>query len=65
VPDADNEGSYGVLEKSGQIASAKGHHPITLRYFQAGGEKAEQVFIEGQLMGRRETKSNMLGYHEE
>ncbi len=58
----DNDGSHGVLEKSGQIALAKGHHPVKLRYFQAGGEKALQVFIEGPTMARREIKSSMLSY---
>jgi len=56
----DNDGGHGAIEKSGQIALAKGHHPIKLRYFQAGGEKALQVFMEGPGMEKRAIKSGML-----
>ena len=61
----DNDGGHGAIEKSGQLALAKGHHPVKLRYFQAGGEKSLQVFIEGPAMTRREIKSSMLSYRRE
>ncbi len=33
----DNDGPHGSQERSGQVALRAGPHPITVRYFQAGG----------------------------
>jgi hexosaminidase len=36
----DNDGLHGAEEKAGMIALRAGRHPMTVRYFQAGGGAA-------------------------
>ena len=50
----DNDGPHGAIERSGRIALEPGFHAIELRYFQRGGGKALQVFLQGPQMERRE-----------
>jgi hexosaminidase len=33
----DNDGLHGTQERTGMIALRAGRHPITVRFFQAGG----------------------------
>ena len=40
APVLDHDGPHTVSEKVGQVALAKGIHPLELVYFQAGGGKA-------------------------
>ena len=44
---ADNDGDHRTITKSGQVALEVGFHPIAVRYFQAGGEKALALQYQG------------------
>jgi hexosaminidase len=39
----DNDGIHGVAQQTGQIGLAAGLHPVTIRYFQRGGESALEL----------------------
>jgi predicted neuraminidase len=56
----DNDGPHGTTEKGGEIALQKGWHKIELLYFQAGGGKALQVFVESGGAEKTELKANTL-----
>ena len=46
----DNDGYHGLQEKAGMVALEAGFHPITVRYFQAGGGRA--LSLEAEIEGR-------------
>ena len=48
----DNDGIHGVSTQSGMIGLAEGFHPLTIRYFQRGGES--EVGLEAALNGSDE-----------
>ena len=50
----DNDGWHGAQERYGQIALKTGLHPIRVSYFQVGGGKALQVFVEGPGIDKHE-----------
>jgi hexosaminidase len=41
----DHDGYHGATERQGTIALAAGYHPITVRYFQAGGAQALRLSV--------------------
>ncbi len=43
----DNDGLHGMREFNGSIALKKGRHPLLLSYFQKGGGKGLEVWMEG------------------
>ncbi|MCL5035367.1 MAG: hypothetical protein M1395_09755 [Bacteroidetes bacterium] len=43
----DNNGLHGLTEKSGTVVLAKGHHPISVDYFQRAGSDSLAVFMKG------------------
>jgi hypothetical protein len=55
----DNDGSHGVVERSGQVALEAGWHPIKVLYYQEGGGKALKVSIKGPGMDKKEIPVNM------
>ena len=52
----DNNGSHGLLEKSGNIYLKPGLHFLEVRYFQRGGGQGLKVTYEGPAVKRREIK---------
>ena len=50
----DNNGSHGLLEKSGSIFLKPGVHFLEVRYFQRGGGKGLHVSYEGPDLKRQE-----------
>ncbi len=46
---ADNDGIHGVSEQSGMIGLAEGPHPVTIRYFQRGGDS--ELLLEATVEG--------------
>jgi len=43
----DNDGPHGMKEESGKIFLKSGYHIIEVQYFQNGGGKGLEVFMEG------------------
>ena len=43
---ANNDGSHGVRKRLGQIILAPGFHPVKVIYFQMGGGKTLEDFVE-------------------
>jgi len=41
----DHDGYHGAQDRSGQVALAAGHHPVTIRFFQATGGRELRVRI--------------------
>ncbi len=41
----DHDGLHGPSEKAGEVALARGHHPFTVHFFQAGGGRALELFV--------------------
>jgi hexosaminidase len=41
----DHDGYHGVADRGGQVALAAGHHPITIRFFQATGGRGLRVLV--------------------
>ncbi|MBM3289175.1 MAG: hypothetical protein FJY92_03405, partial [Candidatus Hydrogenedentes bacterium] len=58
----DNDGPHAAREVSGQIALEPGAHPIRVEYFQAGNDKALEVFIEGPGMAKETVEAKFLGH---
>ena len=56
----NNDGGHGKRERHGQIALSAGYHPIELVYFQMGGGKHLQVFVEGPGTEKHEITSAEL-----
>jgi hexosaminidase len=52
----DNDGWHGAQERYGQIALKAGLHPIRVSYFQVGGGKALQIFVEGPGIEKHEVQ---------
>jgi hexosaminidase len=59
-PVVKNDGQHSAFEKEGQTALKEGYHKIELRYFQAGGRKALQVFIKVPGKEKVEITKDML-----
>ncbi|MCK5816084.1 MAG: chitobiase/beta-hexosaminidase C-terminal domain-containing protein, partial [Flavobacteriaceae bacterium] len=58
----NNDYTHGTREKTGKMQLDKGMHLIELRYFQAGGGKALQVFISGDEFKKTEITASMLSH---
>jgi hypothetical protein len=58
----DNDGGHGARERKGQVALKPGFHPLRLEYFQMGGGKLLEVFIEGPEMEKHQFLTQEL-YH--
>ena len=56
----DNEGVHPTAEKQGDIELEAGDHPITVTYFQAGGEWVLKVEWSGPGITREEIPANVL-----
>lgn len=56
----DNDGVHPVGEKSGEIELAEGDQPITVTYFQGGGEFILSVSWEGPGITKQEIPSDVL-----
>jgi hypothetical protein len=56
----DNNGSHGLLEKSGSINLKPGLHFLEVRYFQRGGGQALKVTYEGPAVKRQEIKPSVM-----
>jgi hexosaminidase len=59
----DNDGWHGARERYGQIALQAGLHPLQVYYFQAGGGKALQIFLEGPGLPKQEIVEELLFYN--
>ncbi len=59
----DNDGIHGVSERAGMIALAAGLHPLTIRYFQRGGERVLALGVELEGSGERLDLGGAL-YHQ-
>jgi hexosaminidase len=59
----NNDGWHGARERYGQIALQAGLHPLQVYYFQAGGGKALQIFIEGPGLPKQELPGEWLFYN--
>ncbi|MFN3485820.1 MAG: beta-glucosidase, partial [Planctomycetota bacterium] len=57
---ADNDHLHGVAEASGEIALKAGKHPITVLYFQHGGNQVLDVFWEGPELPRQKILPSAL-----
>jgi len=55
----DNDGSHGVVERSGQVALEAGWHPIKVTYYQEGGGKALKVSVKSPGMDKMEIPAGM------
>jgi len=56
----DNDGTHGVREAQGMIRLAAGKHPITVTYFEQGGDKALTVHYEGPGIAKQEIPDSAL-----
>ena len=56
----DNDGWHGPRDRYGQIALKEGYHAIKHAYFQSGGRKSLQVFIESPEMEKAELSTAAL-----
>lgn len=56
----DNDGLHGAREAAGSVALKAGYHPITVWYFEAGGDKDLGVFYEGPDIARQEIPAAVL-----
>lgn len=61
-PLIDNDGLHGNTERKASIALKAGHHPIEVRMFQAPGDAALGLQIEGPGLGSRPLPADWL-YH--
>ena len=43
----DNDSLHGTVEKSGRVLLKPGYYPITVGFFQAGGDQSFNATIEG------------------
>ena len=55
-----NDGPHGEQENSNAIALRTGRYPITLKYFQTGGEKALKVSWQGPQFNKTEIPDSVL-----
>lgn len=58
----DNGGLHKLETKSGVIALRAGHHPLTVTYFESGGEEGLDVSVEGPGMGQRKIPARLLSH---
>jgi hypothetical protein len=58
----NNDGGHSARERFGQVALKPGYHPIKLEYFQMGGGKLLEVFVEGPGLEKHQLTPNEL-YH--
>ena len=56
----DNDGLHGTRDAAGSVALKAGYHPITVWYFEAGGDKELRVFYEGPDIARQEIPAAVL-----
>ena len=56
----DNDGGHGPRERFGQVALEPGYHPIRLEYFQLGGGKLLEAYIEGPGLEKHQLKAQEL-----
>lgn len=56
----NSDGDHRTLTKSGQVALAPGLHPIAIRYFQAGGEKALALAYQGPGIAKQPVPASAL-----
>jgi len=56
----NNDGLHAPLEKHGFIPLAKGKHPITVAFFEAGGGKALAVHYQGPKLPKKEIPASAL-----
>ncbi|GMU91375.1 MAG: hypothetical protein AMXMBFR4_04330 [Candidatus Hydrogenedentota bacterium] len=56
----DNDGAHGNRERYGQIALEEGVHPLRLEYFQAGANKALEVYIQSSRTEKRPLSADLL-----
>ncbi|HZL35141.1 MAG TPA: PA14 domain-containing protein [Tepidisphaeraceae bacterium] len=56
----DNDGVHPATEKSGEVELREGDQPITVSYFQGGGESVLKVEWEGPGLNRQEVPADVL-----
>ncbi len=56
----DNDGLHAMSERAGQIALAKGKHPITVAYFERGGAQRLEVSYSGPRMAKQPIPASVL-----
>ena len=60
----DNDGLHGSVERSGEIALAAGTHPLTVLFFQKGGDIDLEVSWEGPEIARQTLPPDVLCHKE-
>lgn len=61
----NNDSVHAPTTVSGTIELKKGHHAISVEFFEAGGGEELTVFIEGPNIKRQPIKANMLSHHKD
>lgn len=59
----NNDGDYGMIEKSGKAALKKGFHIIKVQYFDSGGSNTLKVSIQPEAGMKKELSTASL-FHE-
>jgi len=58
----DNGGSHGPQERQGKIKLAAGSHPITVLYFDSGGNQLLEVYYQGPGIEKQRIPADILRY---
>ena len=58
----DNDGLHGAQEKGGAIALAAGAHPITVTFFEKGGDDMLEVGFEGPGVEKQRVPTSSLSH---